>query len=95
MGELLYQSHTSLRDNFEVSCHELDILVDIAKSIGPEGGVLGSRMTGGGFGGSTITVVRQHQLASVSKKISSSYELKTGISPRLFASNPARGTQIL
>jgi galactokinase len=54
-GALLFESHRSLRDDYEVSCPELDALVDIARRVP---GVLGSRMTGAGFGGSTVTAVR-------------------------------------
>ena len=58
-GELMYQSHRSLRDDFEVSCAELDALVDIA---GRAPGVYGSRMTGGGFGGCTISLVQEQHV---------------------------------
>ena len=63
VGELLTLSHASLRDNFEVSCEEIDTLVDIAMKVK---GVYGSRLTGGGFGGCTITLVDKsavHELA--------------------------------
>ena len=53
----MYASHDSLRDDYEVSCRELDLLVDLARKIGPAGGVIGSRMTGGGFGGCTVSLV--------------------------------------
>jgi galactokinase len=58
-GELMYQSHRSLRDDFEVSCAELDTLVEIAAAVP---GVVGSRMTGGGFGGCTISLVRDEHV---------------------------------
>jgi galactokinase len=58
-GELMYQSHRSLRDDFEVSCAELDALVDITGSVP---GVYGSRMTGGGFGGCTISLVQEQHV---------------------------------
>ena len=54
----MYESHRSLRDDFEVSSAELDTLVEVAREIGEAGGVLGARMTGGGFGGCTVTLVR-------------------------------------
>lgn len=56
MGALMKASHTSLRDDFEVSCRELDVLVDAAINCS---GVLGSRMTGGGFGGCTVTLLQR------------------------------------
>jgi len=58
VGALMYESHRSLRDDFEVSCAELDTVVALARDIGPAGGVLGARMTGGGFGGCTVTLIR-------------------------------------
>ena len=58
LGELMYQSHHSLRNDYEVSCQELDFLVERFHRLGIERGVLGSRMTGGGFGGCTITLVK-------------------------------------
>lgn len=54
-GELMVASHDSLRDDFEVSCKELDVLVAAAMEVE---GVFGSRMTGGGFGGCTVTLIR-------------------------------------
>ena len=56
LGPLMAASHDSLRDDFEVSCRELDLMVEIAREIGRDGGVIGARMTGGGFGGSTVTL---------------------------------------
>ena len=58
VGKLMYASHTSLRDDFEVSCPELDLVVDIARQIGESGGIYGCRMTGGGFGGCTVALVQ-------------------------------------
>lgn len=55
----MFQSHYSLRDDYEVSCYELDLLVDIAKSIE---GVIGARMTGGGFGGCTVNLLHRDVL---------------------------------
>lgn len=62
MGELMTKSHMSLRDDFQVSCPELDVLVDAAINCP---GVLGSRMTGGGFGGCTVTLVQRNALDNV------------------------------
>ncbi|MEX0643229.1 MAG: galactokinase, partial [Pirellulales bacterium] len=58
VGRLMFASHDSLRDDYEVSCHELDLLVEFARGIGSDGGMIGSRMTGGGFGGCTVSLVR-------------------------------------
>ncbi len=94
LGKLMYASHNSLRDDFEVSCKELDILVELAEAIGLEGGVYGSRMTGGGFGGCTVTLVKSDVAEEVAKKICEAYQAKTGIEPRWFTTRPARGAHI-
>lgn len=62
MGELMTKSHVSLRDDFEVSCIELDVLVEAAINCS---GVLGSRMTGGGFGGCTVTLLQRNAVDNV------------------------------
>lgn len=94
-GELMFASHASLRDDYEVSCGELDILVDIAQEIGVPGGVYGSRMTGGGFGGCTVSLVKTDLVSSVSEMLRTSYLEKTGIEPSLFATRPARGAHVI
>ncbi len=91
----MYESHRSLRDDYEVSCSELDLLVEIAQQIGPEGGVLGARLTGGGFGGCTVSLVRAASLLAVSEAIQKSYGESTGIKPAIFASRPAGGAQVV
>ena len=58
VGQLMYASHYSLRDDYEVSCKELDVVVEIAEGIGFKGGVYGCRMTGGGFGGCAVALVK-------------------------------------
>src|SRR5262249_30348708 len=64
VGRLMYQGHASRRDYFEVSCPELDLLVELAESLA-HAGVLGARMTGGGFGGCTVSLVRRAGLGEV------------------------------
>ena len=95
VGQLMYASHASLRDDYEVSCPELDALVDIALSIGPNGGVHGCRMTGGGFGGCTVALVQASRVAAVSNRVAAEYEKQTGIKPTLFLSRPAAGATVL
>ena len=90
-GQLMFASHQSLRDDYEVSCTELDILVKLASEIGAPGGVLGSRMTGGGFGGCTVTLVRQDCVPAVQERLTAKYLQQTGITASGFASRPARG----
>ena len=95
VGKLMYASHDSLRDDYEVSCKELDLLVDIARSIGPEGGVIGSRMTGGGFGGCTVTLVQSEKADDVCNAIYQQYLEKTGVKPTAFVSRPAQGACVI
>ena len=64
-GALMYESHQSLRDDFEVSSPELDTLVDLACEIGEAGGVFGARMTGGGFGGCTVTLAATDRVTAI------------------------------
>jgi galactokinase len=95
VGQLMYASHTSLRDDYEVSCPELDAVVEIAQAIGPKGGVSGCRMTGGGFGGCAVALVRADAVAQVSERITSEYQRRTQIKPTLFVSRPAAGAAVL
>ncbi len=95
IGSLMYASHTSLRDDYEVSCDELDLLVDLASKIGAGGGVIGSRMTGGGFGGCTVSLVETGKVEQVTKQLSDSYRAASGIEPSILTSRPARGAHII
>jgi galactokinase len=95
VGNLMYASHASLRDDYEVSCKELDDVVEIAEDIGYKGGVYGCRMTGGGFGGCCVALVKADAVDAISKKIAADYKAKTGIDATIFASRPAAGATIL
>ncbi len=95
VGQLMYASHSSLRDDYEVSCPELDAVVAIAQSIGVKGGVFGCRMTGGGFGGCTVALVQADQVSAISERLSAEYEKRTRIKPTLFVSRPAAGAMVL
>lgn len=90
-GRLLGESHDSLRNDYQVSCTELDLLVEIAQEIGVEGGVFGARMTGGGFGGCVILLVSAEKSASISKSVLAQYFTGTGINASTFTTRPARG----
>lgn len=74
-GELMNASHVSLRDDYQVSCEEIDILVDEAWKIG---GVVGSRITGGGFGGCTVSIVRDGAVDTFKEKVGAAYKERTG-----------------
>jgi galactokinase len=90
-GMLMLESHSSLRDDFEVSCAELDLMVDFARELIFTGDVYGSRMTGGGFGGCTVSLVRSSAVDRVTEHLHARYLKATSIAPTIFASRPARG----
>ena len=95
VGELMYASHESLQYDYEVSCAELDLLVELAREIGDEGGVIGSRMTGGGFGGCTVSLVKTENVATVAAQIAADYQKIIGIAPTILMSRPSRGAHII
>ena len=70
-------------------------MVKIANDIGFEGGVLGARMTGAGFGGSTVTLCRTHDAPQIAETLRERYLNETGITPLIFATRPAAGAQLL
>ena len=88
MGRLMYESHYSLRDDYEVSSPELDVLVELARGLP---GVLGARMTGGGFGGSTVSLVRRGALENFGRALSEGYERATGRRPAILVSEAGAG----
>ena len=87
-GRLMSESHTSLRDDFEVSCDELDLLVSLAENFD---GVYGARMTGGGFGGCTINLVRREKSAGFIEYLGRQYKQKTGRQAEIFRVEPSDG----
>lgn len=87
-------SHDSLRDDFEVSCAELDAMVNIAREIGMDGGVYGARMTGGGFGGSTVTLCLREKADAIMKTMRDQYHAATAIEPEIFCSRPSAGAHL-
>ena len=95
VGNLMYASHYSLKDDYEVSCKELDVVVEIAEDIGAKGGVYGCRMTGGGFGGCCVALVKASAVDSIRKKIGADFKAKTGIDSTIFSSRPAAGATII
>jgi galactokinase len=92
VGRLMAASHASLRDDYEVSCRELDLLVELATAVE---GVIGSRMTGGGFGGCTISLVRRAALDGVMSYIREGYLRASGRQATLFVTRPADGARVL
>jgi len=89
-GALMARSHHSLRDDYEVSCPELDVMVDLASK---REGVYGARMTGGGFGGCTINLVRSENVSDFKRDVARGYEEATGITPEIYACAAADGVQ--
>jgi galactokinase len=87
-GELMWASHASLRDDYQVSCAELDEMVEIARAIP---GILGSRMTGGGFGGCTVSIAWRDQAATAAQHLGLEYERRTGRRPDVFTFVPGAG----
>lgn len=80
-GELMNQSHIGLRDDYEVSCPELDAMVEIAWKTE---GVIGSRMTGAGFGGCTVTIVTDDAFDVLVENVKNEYPKRTGLKPEIF-----------
>jgi galactokinase len=81
-------SHQSLRDDYEVSCDELDLMVRLAE---PIDGVYGARMTGGGFGGCTVNLVRADAVHRFTALIAENYSMATGLDPGIYVCETADG----
>ena len=88
-------SHAALRDDYEVSCKELDAVVEIAEAIGEKSGVYGCRMTGGGFGGCCVALVKASSVDAITKKIAADYKVRTAIAATIFSSRPASGATVV
>ncbi len=87
-GRLMDESHVSMRDDFEISCREVDLMVEANAAAD---GVYGARMTGGGFGGCTISLVEATAVEAFKTKVARDYRVATGIEPQIFTSPPADG----
>jgi galactokinase len=87
-GMRMAESHRSLRDLYEVSCRELDLMVDLAYQ---QRGVFGARMTGGGFGGATINLVDARYAGEFKEKMAKTYQKETGLVPQIYICKPAEG----
>ena len=92
LGELLYQTHEGLSSDYQVSCPELDFLVQQTKAMA---GVSGSRMMGGGFGGCTINLIEKTKKDEVIRTISTNYQKEFNIKPRVISVNLSTGTTLL
>ena len=87
-GQLMNQSHASLRDLYEVSCEELDLMAALAQS---QPGCWGARMTGGGFGGCVVALVEREALAGFTQVVATRYESQTRRTPALYVCQPSAG----
>ncbi|HKW19582.1 MAG TPA: galactokinase [Terriglobales bacterium] len=88
VGQLMRESHVSMRDLYEISCRELDIMVESAEGLP---GYYGGRMTGGGFGGCTVNLVAANKSEAFRDKIAQRYKQQTGISAEIYICSPASG----
>jgi len=91
-GRLMNECHTSLRDLYEVSCPELDIMVSLAQ---PLDGCYGARLTGAGFGGCTVNLVVHERAADFAKELQKSYEARTGIHPDIYICKASQGAGLV
>jgi len=87
-GRLMAESHASMRDDFEITCSEIDVMVEIASRIP---GVFGARMTGGGFGGCTISLVEASAVEGFKQGVANAYRDATGLDPTIFTCSPGAG----
>jgi len=90
MGELMFESHRSLRDDYDVSCAELDLMVELASLVS---GVYGARMTGGGFGGCTINLVSADRAEVFREEVSKNYLRATGKKPDIYITGASAGAE--
>ncbi len=90
-GTLMNESHAGLRDAYEVSCDELNVLTDIAQSIDR---VIGARMTGAGFGGCTVNLIYQDAVETLRSRVMKEYTQRTGIEPDIYVCNVGDGARI-
>jgi len=90
LGPLMQDSHRSLADDYEVSCKELDLMVEIAAA---QPGLIGARMTGGGFGGCIINLVESAAVNNFKQRVTEEYSSKTGLTPEIYVSPASEGAQ--
>ena len=91
-GQKMFETHTGLSKNYEVSCPELDFLIDCVKE---EPTVLGARMMGGGFGGCTINLVKKEAIQDLIQEVSAKYEAHTGKKPKVYVAETEDGVGII
>jgi galactokinase len=92
LREVMSASHQSMRDDYEISCRELDVMVKIAER---QRGLYGARMTGGGFGGCTINLVDVEQAAAFERLVSAEYESEIGLRPDVYICEASQGAELV
>jgi galactokinase len=92
LKRLMAESHRSLRDDYDVSCAELDLMVELAEEFSD---IVGARMTGGGFGGCTVNLVRADAVQSFREHVTRGYQSKTGTVPDIYEAVPSSGVRRL
>jgi galactokinase len=91
-GELMNECHVSLRDLYEVSCHELDVMVSVAQSLD---GCYGARLTGAGFGGCTVNLVAHESANQFARALAEGYESQTRLRPEIYITRASNGAEVL
>ncbi|MEJ2756864.1 MAG: galactokinase [Anaerolineales bacterium] len=92
LGQLMYESHVSLRDDYEVSCSELNLMVELARQ---QQGCLGARMTGGGFGGCAVALVETELAQTLAEKVARQYQAETALEPEVYICVAADGANLV
>jgi galactokinase len=91
-GRLMNECHVSLRDLYEVSCPELNVMVNVAQSLE---GCYGARLTGAGFGGCTVNLVAKESVGSFAEALAKGYESETGLRPEIYISHASNGAELM
>jgi galactokinase len=91
-GRLMNDCHASLRDLYEVSCPELNVMVSVAQSIE---GCYGARLTGAGFGGCTVNLVAKAQAGHFAQTLARGYESETGLHPEIYITHASNGAELV
>lgn len=92
VGRLMYESHRSLRDDFEVSSDALNTMVEIARQ---HAGCIGTRMTGGGFGGCAVALVELDQAHDFAQQVARAYQQATSLKPNIYLCQATNGAEVI
>jgi galactokinase len=92
MGQLMNASHESMRDDFEISCDELNVMVTCARQ---QESCYGARMTGGGFGGCAVALVRVEAAANFAEAVAACYQAAAGLAPNAYVCQATDGAKVV